>query len=458
MSEKETNDLMLIEKLQKLLKAGNRTLNHYPYLVKAALLVKLATTLANKETGALSAVKAEAIEKACRQALGDISKVNIPINIYRSLGAPLNLAISDYLARAASTDRLTVTRDDLLINQADADVTATIKTLVVRECITPLLEAGHWFADLMDTKANEFKDVIKTSRSNLRDGLPVSLGDEFKAYSVALRDSLVSLQQNQLSWNESALGLGEAGTGLGSTQAFQKAANSAITSLTGFDWQSPANALVGLDGAQKLVLTHAHIQSIALVLWRTAHDLGLLCSGPRGGIREIAFPAVAPGSSIMPGKINPTVAELAMLVSDNILSNQWASTLGVHSGWLGATPSSTLPIKTLMDSCDLLARTLEIFGKKVIQGITAFPDRALKQAQSSLALARALDYFCTKEDRRKVQDLAKNQNLTCLQAAKELKVLPDSALDEILNPVNLINTKRVENLLVRFAELRNKTK
>ncbi len=458
MTEKETNDLMLIEKLHKMLKAGNRTLNHYPYLIKAALLVKLAVTLANKETGALCPDKADAIEKACRLALEDLSKVDIPINIYRSMGAPLNLAISDYLARAASTDTLTVTRDDLLINQADADVTATIKTLVVRECITPLLQAGHWFADLMDTKANEFKDVVKTSRSNLRDGLPVSLGDEFKAYSVTLRESLESLKQNQLTWNESALGLGEAGTGLGSTRAFQKAANAALSQLAGFELQAPANALVGLDGAQKLVLTHAHIQSIALVLWKTAHDLGLLCSGPRGGIREIAFPAVAPGSSIMPGKINPTVAELAMLVSDNILSNHWASTLGVHSGWLGAAPSSTLPVKTLMDSSDLLARTLKIFGTKVIQGITAFPDRALKQAQSSLALAHALDYFCTKEDRLKVQDLAKKQNLTCLQAAKELKVLPDDALDEILNPANLINADQVEKVLLRFADLRRETK
>ena len=247
--------------------------------------------------------------------------------------------------------------------------------------------------------------------------------------------------------------MGEAGTGLGSSRAFQEKANEALEAISGLVIEEPVNAIAALGGAHNLVLAHAYVEAVALVLWRTAHDLGLMCSGPRGGIREIAFPAVAPGSSIMPGKVNPTVAELAMLVADNVLSNRWASTMGTHSGWLGAAPASSVPLKAFMDSTDLLARTLRIFGTKVVQGITAYPDRCLAQAQSSLALVHALDYFVDALTRSRVVEIAQDKKESILEAAKALKVLPDEVLDDILDPKHLMDRKAVEEMLKRHADI-----
>ena len=441
------------EKLQKLLKAGGRTLNHYPLLLESALIVKEAAAVANGEIGALETQKARAIESACKALRSNLKKLNCPINIVRSLGAPLNFAVSDLICQEAAKAGIAVTFEDVMKNQAEADVTATVKMLTVSRAIDPLLMEGTWFVGVLREKAREFKTIVKTSRANLRDGLPVSLGDEFEAYAVAMEDSLKRLAEEKRRWRVSALGLGEAGTGLGSSRAFQKKANEALKAISGLVIEEPVNAIAALGGAHNLVLAHAYVEAVALVLWRTAHDLGLMCSGPRGGIREIAFPAVAPGSSIMPGKVNPTVAELAMLVADNVLSNRWASTMGTHSGWLGAAPASSVPLKAFMDSTDLLARTLRIFGTKVVQGITAFPDRCLAQAQSSLALVHALDYFVDALTRSRVVEIAQDKKESILEAAKALKVLPDEVLEDILDPKHLMDRKAVEEMLKRHADI-----
>ena len=450
--EKKSNEDVIV-KLQHLLKSGKRTLNHYPLLLESALIVKEACAAANGEVGAISQDKARLIESVCQSLRQNIKAVDCPININRSLGAPLNLAVAELIVREASKQSKTLTFEDILTNQADADVTATVKVLTVAKAIEPLLEAGFDFIDLMKTKAQEFNDVVKTSRASLRDGLPVCLGDEFEGYACTMKEALGRLSTERSLWKVSALGLGEAGTGLGSTRAFQIKANEALSRISGIKFEEPHNAFLALDGAHNLVLAHAHLQAIALVLWRTGHDLGLMCSGPRGGIREIAFPAVAPGSSIMPGKVNPTVAELAMLVADNVLSNSWAATLSVHSGWLGTTPTSSLALRTFMDSTELLTRTLHVFGEKVIQGITAYPERCLKQAQSSLALVHALDYFVDKEDREKVLNKASSEDLSIIQAAKILHVLPDSVLDDVLDPKHLINREAVESMLKRHTAI-----
>lgn len=453
MSEEFKHEETATQKLQRLLRAGNRTVNHYLPLLEAALMVKEAASVANGQIGALDVEKAKAIENACKTLRSNLKAADCPINMVRSLGAPLNLAVGDLIICEAAKAGVVVTFEEVTTNQAEADVTATVKMLTVSRAIDPLLAQGDWFVGVMRDKAREFKSIVKASRANLRDGLPVSLGDEFEAYAVAMEDSLKRLADEKSRWCVSALGLGEAGTGLGSSRAFQVKANEVLRTISGIAIEEPANNIAALGGAHNLVLAHAHVEAVALVLWRTAHDLGLMCSGPRGGIREIAFPAVAPGSSIMPGKVNPTVAELAMLVADNVLSNRWASTLGTHSGWLGAAPSSSVPLKAFMDSTDLLARTLRIFGTKVVQGITAFPDRCLAQAQSSSALVHALDYFVDAQTRSRVLEIAQEKNESILEAAKELKVLPDETLEDILDPKHLIDRKAVEEMLKRHADI-----
>ena len=181
------------EKLQKLLKAGGRTLNHYPLLLEAALMVKEAAAVANGEIGALESQKAKAIENACKALRSNLKEVNCPINIVRSLGAPLNLAVSDLICQEAAKAGIAVTFEEVMKNQAEADVTATVKMLTVSRAIDPLLMEGTWFVGVLREKAREFKTIVKTSRANLRDGLPVSLGDEFEAYAVAMEDYLKRL-------------------------------------------------------------------------------------------------------------------------------------------------------------------------------------------------------------------------------------------------------------------------
>ncbi|MBQ8828895.1 MAG: lyase [Burkholderiaceae bacterium] len=437
---------------QKLLGVTGRTLEDYRSWISAVAQVKKASALANEQIGLLDTEKAKAIVTACQEIIDGKLNGNFPISIYRSNGAPINAVVAEVVAKRASelSGHTTITIDDVNRSQAVADTCATARSIVVYNELAKLLESAEWFANLLEKKATEFKDVVKTGRISIRDSVPTKLGAEFNAWAQGVRRIMARIVSEQKEWTTSFFGAGELGTGLGIDNRFAHVANDVLATNLGRKLVLEVNTIEALGNADKLVLAHAHIQSLGVLYWHIARDLILLSSGPRCGIRETAFPAVAPGSSIMPGKINPTVAEMAATLADYVSANQLSVTMGVQSGLLGIGSISTLPIKAIMDSADVLARGMKVLGNKVISGLTAFPDRARQQAEKSLALVAVVEMVRGKEVAQKVLAYAQENNLTCAEACISEGIFTEEEAQELFNVETLANYQKASQVIAKY--------
>ncbi len=204
--------------------------------------------------------------------------------------------------------------------------------------------------------------------------------------------------------------------------------------------------------SSRLLTAHALIQAVSTALWRVARDVRMMCSGPRAGLQEITVPAVAPGSSIMPGKLNPVIAEMVFTTVDQVDANHSGLTMAQKSGWLEGNHASFIPIRSIMNSADLLARTMDTFGKLCIQGITVNTEHNRLHAEQSLALTKVLSLFTGNEAAQKAYRLAKEEGLTIKEAALKLSLLDQTVLNEILDIDRLAKPKEVQKLLAKYAK------
>lgn len=202
-------------------------------------------------------------------------------------------------------------------------------------------------------------------------------------------------------------------------------------------------------GTTRWLLAHASVQALSTVVWRIARDIRMMCSGPRAGLQEINVPAVAPGSSIMPGKLNPVIAEMVFTTADQVDANHAGLSLAQKSGWLEGGMSSFVPIRSLMNSCDLLARTMDSFAELCLKGIRLNKEHSLKHAQRSLALAWIVELYTDKETARKVYEHAKTHNLTIKESALRLNVLPEEVIKSILDVNKLSDPTEIDDDIKR---------
>ncbi|MCI5850503.1 MAG: lyase family protein [Sutterellaceae bacterium] len=374
------------------LSAGGPALDEYPEVIRALALVKKAAALANEDIGRLGEGKARAICAAADEAVAGKLRGNFPVGALGSWGVPANTMMNEVLAaRASELSGLDVRPEDVNRSQGSIDVVRTAERIVRHDALLRVAKEAERFAEKLDAKATEFADVVKPGRALLRDGFPVTLGAEFEGYAVGIRRTAGKLELEAGHEDDSALGFGDFGNGFGIPAEFRGAAAKRLTEVTGRLFRPALSGFDAIAATDRALLSHAHIQALALVFWRACCDLTLITSGPRGGIREIAFPAVAPGSSIMPGKVNPTMAQLGKLVADQVSASQLAITKAVQSGFLDTGSASALPTIRIAENADLLSRTLDAVGRRVVDGLKAFRDRDLELAKASPALKYAVE-------------------------------------------------------------------
>ena len=211
----------------------------------------------------------------------------------------------------------------------------------------------------------------------------------------------------------------------------------------------------GMMATDGLVIAHAHLQALATLVWKVARDIRLLGSGPRAGFGEINLPAVAPGSSIMPGKVNPVIPEMVFLSTDRVCANHAGLVSGVLSGWLELGTSSGIPIKSFIESADLISRTMRVFADKCIKGITANRKHCLDMTEKSTSLATMVSALFGYEIGTKIAHIAIDEGITCKEAAKKANVLPDSVIEELFDVNNLVDPDKMEALFKKYQNYRS---
>lgn len=449
------------ERNRRALDISPKTLKNYIAYPKAIAKVKIACARANCEIGALDPEKAKAIEEAAKELIAGKFDDQFPVNIYRGVGTPANMAVNEVIAHRAN-EILAGRKDAGLVHpnthvnmcQSTNDVSPTAKEIVVYEVLGTLIERTEHFEEVLAKKADEFKDVIKMGRTCLQDALPITLGMEFAVYRDSVRRLVKRLKEDREHWNRSCLGGTAVGTGMSAMPGFKDAVNRHLSEVLGRPIVGDENLLDGMTSCDGMVITHGIVEALAVSVWHIARDLRLMCSGPRAGFKEIVLPAVAPGSSIMPGKVNPVIPEMIFLTSDQVVANHASLVAGVMSGWLELGTSSSLPIKSIMDSCDLLGRSLTVFADKCIAGTTANKEYCLEHVMQSTSLATLVSTLLGYEVGTKVAHLALDKGITCKEAAKELKVLPDEVIDELFDLKNLVDASKMEAMFKKFEKYR----
>lgn len=424
---------------------GGEKLYEFPEYLKAIILIRKISAQANQQLGYLQNEDAESIVKACDDLLrNNLKKEGFDQTIMRFVGKPANRMIDEKISELISKNSgRSVEIKKISLNQLTEDVTLTAEAAAVRTALDSLRKSVNVIRDELTRKGTEFEDVVKCGRLGLKDSLPIRLGDEFKAHANVLKQIEGELADEQNFWNVCLLGSGDLGTGLGILPGFSRVAASLLSKELGYELKEVTDeALTNMNNNYRFVIAHAKIQAVSVALWKLARDLTILASGPRAGIREIVLPAVAPGSSIMPGKINPTVAELAMNICDKVFSNASGLNVGIHSGWLESGANSSLPLKTILNSSQLLSRACLVLKEKVIAGITANKERCRQQAGRSLAFGVLLEQVVDKDLLERTMKNAFQTGLTVKEAfLKEGgKIDSGSILDELFD-LDLISTR-----------------
>lgn len=411
------------------------TISEYPEYLQAFATVRKACAKANASLGQLSEEKADKIVQSCNAIIEQKNAAECNESIYGSgrkvMSELIDKSILDILSSESLPD---ISRSDIDLNQSVGDVCATVNEMMIHNCLIKPVPACLKLVEELDSKAEEFKSIIKCGRFGLRDSDPVTLGRDFALYAHSVRSAITNLENQAREWNHSFLGMGDMGTGFMVDPGFRDAASKRLEQLVERElvFGNDIDTLSSMNQSARIITAHSCLERLAFVIWRFATDLEFLASGPRGGIREIALPAVAPGSSIMPGKINPTVAEMAAATCNRVISNHEAIMISVHRGWLDG-PELALSIKCFIDGSNLLARTAQVLINKTIKGMTANPEKSSMQVERSLALSKLLIPVLGEDKTSVITKLAKEKNWSIREAAAHSGYLSSSELDRIFD-------------------------
>jgi fumarate hydratase class II len=409
--------------------------------IRALALVKQAAAEANKDLGLLDADVADAIAAAAAEVAGGRHDAQFPIDIYQTgSGTSTNTNMNEVVANLASArlggGRRVHPNDDVNKCQSSNDTIPTALQLSAAIAIEDeLLPALEKLRDALDAKADELWPVVKTGRTHLQDATPIRLGQEFRGYAGQLEESLRRARTARDELLSVPLGGTAVGTGINAHPEYAALACEHLSRLTGLEVRETTNhfhAQATLDAA---IAAHGAIRTIALSLWKIASDVRLMGMGPRAGIAEIALPETQPGSSIMPGKVNPVIVESLTMVVARVVGNDATIGFGQTGSFLELNVMLPVTAVALLESITLLAAASRNFADRCVSGIVATP-RGPELVEQGLMLATALTPEIGYDAAGALAKEALKSGRTIRDLATERGIAPDR-LDELLDPAGM---------------------
>jgi len=412
----------------------------------ASALVKRAAAEVNTALGQLDKERGEAIVAAAEEVMQGRYHDHFVVDPFQAgAGTSHNMNTNEVLANLAN-ERLGGRRgvyepvhpnDHVNMAQSTNDFIPTVIRVAATRVAGDLLAAVDGLADALQHKAGEFDGVLKSGRTHLQDAVPVRLGQEFGAYAQAVR--LDGLRIARAAEYVRRLGIGgtAAGTGLNSHPRYHESMVAKISELADTPFYSSGNLFESMQSTADLVDLSASLRTLALTLTRIANDLRLLSSGPTTGLAEIRLPAVQPGSSIMPGKVNPVMAEMLNMVCYHVVGNDQTVALCSQAGQLELNVMMPIMGYNLLQAMEVLTNGISAFTERCVRGITANADRCRQYAERSMGLATALNPYIGYAAAAKVAQEALARGQTLRQVALEMGYLSEEQLDEILDPTTM---------------------
>jgi len=360
-------------------------------------------------------------------------------------GTSFNMNVNEVLANRAiellggqKGDYATVhPHDHVNMSQSTNDVFPTAMRMAARLLLVELLSVLNDLKGTLAEKAKEFDDVLKSGRTHLQDAVPIRLGQEFAAYAVTIGKCQERIAVVARSLEELGIGGSAAGTGLNTHPKYRARLVEYLRVWTSIEWHNAPDMREAMQSNLPIAETSSALRLLALELIRICNDLRLLASGPTTGLAEIVLPAVQPGSSIMPGKVNPSMAEMLNMVCFQVVGNDLTVSMAVQAGQLELNVMMPVMAYNLHQSIEILTNALRVFSDRCVRGIVADADRCRRYAESSMALAAALNISLGYARAAEVVKRAVRERKTIIDVVREEKLLTEAQIAAILNPVKL---------------------
>ena len=424
------------------------TLSHYPKLVVALAMVKQAAAEANYRLGYLPGDKYEAIVMACTKIInGEYHEQFVVDMIQGGAGTSTNMNANEVIANVAlevlghgkGEYKYLHPNNDVNMAQSTNDAYPTAIRLGLLLGHDTLLSSLESLIESLSGKAVEFASVLKMGRTQLQDAVPMTLGQEFRAFATTLGEDLGKLKTIAPDLlTEVNLGGTAIGTGINADPGYQTLAVRSLAEISGQPLKPAADLIEATSDMGAFVLFSGMLKRLAVKLSKICNDLRLLSSGPRTGINEINLPARQPGSSIMPGKVNPVIPEAVNQVAFEVIGNDLALTLAAEGGQLQLNVMEPLIAYKIFDSIRLLKRAMDMLREHCIDGITANVDRCRELVEHSIGLVTALNPYIGYENSTRIARMALETGRGVLELVREENLLDEMTLADILRPENMI--------------------
>ncbi len=421
-----------------------------PQFIKAYVLVKKAAAAANMQVGWLDEKIGKAIVAACDEVLSGKLIDQFVVDVFQAgAGTSFNMNVNEVLANRAleilgkqKGDYKTVSPNDHVnMGQSTNDTFPTALHVSVLMSLQPLFVALDDLAAAFRELGEKNANVLKSARTHLQDAVPVTIGQEFTAYGASVVHACAELHRREQNLYMVALGGTATGTGANTHPKYKRLAVAELARLTGFPLKPAGNNFEALQSHRSIQTISSGLKELALELIRIANDLRLLASGPTTGLNEIMLPPVQPGSSIMPGKVNPVIAECLDMVAFQVVGSDTVVSLAVQAGQIDLNVMTPVIVYNMLFSIQILTNFIPVFTEKCVKGITVDRKRCEDYLQKNPSLATLLAPRIGYLDAAKIAKQAQAENRAVKDVALEKHLLTKDELDRLFNRKNLINEK-----------------
>lgn len=420
----------------------------FPNFIKSLAKVKKACALTNYELGDLTDIQKDAIVQACNEIIdGKFHDQFIVDPIQGGAGTSSNMNINEVIANRAleilqkprSSYDIIHPNNHINMSQSTNDVYPTAIKLTLFELIFKLKDSLRFLRDSFDEKALEFKDVLKMGRTQLQDAVPMTLGQEFKTYAVMIDEDIYRLREAQALLKEVNLGATAIGTGINTKSNYKRKVISNLREVTGIDYVTASNLIEATQDTGAFVHISGILKRVAIKISKICNDLRLLSSGPRAGFNEINLPKVQPGSSIMPGKVNPVIPEVVNQVAFEVIGADATISIACEGGQLQLNVFEPLVAYKLFTSINMMRRSFYTLAEKCVKGITANEDVCMDNILNSVTIVTSLNPILGYEKCSAIAKEALDTNRRVYDIVLEQELFTKEELTELLHPRNMVN-------------------
>jgi fumarate hydratase class II len=415
-------------------------------VIKAMATLKKAAALVNHDLGKLDAEKTDLIVRAADEVIAGKLDAHFPLRVWQTgSGTQTNMNVNEVISNRAielaggqmGSKKPIHPNDHVNMSQSSNDTFPTAMHMAAAEAVVEMLPAVQALRDALDAKATQWANIVKVGRTHLQDATPLTLGQEFSGYVTQLDRAMVAIRESIAHVYDLAIGGTAVGTGLNAHPEFAERAAKKISELTNLAFRSHANKFTALASHDDFVFASGGLKQLAAALMKIANDVRWLGSGPRAGIGELTLPENEPGSSIMPGKINPTQCEAVTMVAVQVYGNDAAIGFGASQGNFELNVFNPVMIYNFLHSTTLLRDACTMFRVHCIEGLVANEDKIAEYLSESLMTVTALNPHIGYDKSGEIAKKAHKDGTKLKAAALALGYVSDADFDAWVNPMRM---------------------